>query len=131
MVSRRPAPWMRDERGNSSVGWIMLFPLFIAIVFAIVQGGLYYHAQTAAHAAASAGYFAARTLDGDESLGHAAAQEVVARHSDILEGASIGVSRTGQTVTVTVSGSSPSLVPAWMAPPVSQEVSGPTERMLP
>lgn len=121
----------RDERGSSPVGWIMLFPLFIMIVFAIVQGGMYYHAQTAAHAAASAGYFAARTLDGNEALGSSAAEEVMERHSSILEGSSVNVSRGRGTITVTVFGTSPSLVPVWMAPAVEQQVSGPVERMLP
>lgn len=122
---------LRDDSGQSIVGMVTLFPLFIVIVFGFVQASMFYHAQTVAHSAAAAAYQASRTIGGTSQAGQGAAQKVMGRHSDVLLGGGVEVSRSANQVTVTVTGQAPRLVPLWPAPQIEQRVSGPAERVLP
>lgn len=119
-----------DERGSSGISFLSLFPLFIALIFLLVQAGMYYQATSVAQSAAQAGYHAARLADADTSKASSAAHQILAQHPGALRDASVAVSQSPGGLTVTVSGSSQSLVGQWIMPAVSKSVNGPLERVV-
>ncbi|MEO4039937.1 TadE/TadG family type IV pilus assembly protein [Micrococcus luteus] len=122
---------LREERGDSAIPFVTLFPLFLALMFFLVQVGMYYQAQMVAQAAADAGFHAARVADGSAAEGQAAAYQVISQHGSTLRGASVQIGGGGTQMTVTVQGTSQNLVGDWSVPPVKKAVSGPTERVVP
>ena len=105
-------------------------PLLFTLLFAGVQGAMFYHARTVAIAAAQEGARAAAAQDGTTSAGHAATAAFLqaAGGQDVLKGATINVTRTPGTATVAVAGSILSVVPGW-TPTVTHRVSLPVERI--
>jgi len=61
------------ERGSGTIQLVVLMPLLFTLLFAGVQGAMFYHARTVAIAAAQEGARAAAAQDGTTSAGHAAA----------------------------------------------------------
>lgn len=118
------------ERGSAPVEFVLIIPVVLLIFFGIIQGSLWYQAQNVAHAAAAAAYNDARVSNGSAGSGQAAGSQVIANHGGSLNGASVSVSRTANQVSVTVTGSAPTIVPGWGGPSVTQTVSGPTERWV-
>ena len=120
----------RDERGAGSVGFVLAFPLFLGLVFLLVQAGMYYQAATVAQSAAQAGYHAARMADADSSKASSAAGQIIAQHPGTLRGAQVSVTEGPGEITVTVTGTSQSLVGDWVMPEVEKTVAGPLERVV-
>lgn len=118
------------ERGSGSVDFVLVFPVLLLIFFGIIQGSMWYQAENVAHASATAAYNNARADNGTPGSGQAAGNQVIADQGTTLNGGSVMVSRTASQVSVTVTGSAPTLVPGWGGPSVSQTVSGPTERWV-
>lgn len=118
------------ERGNAPVDFVLVAPVLLLIFFGIIQGSMWYQAQNVAHAAASAAYNSARADNGTSESGQAAGYQVITNQGTTLNGASVAVSRTANQVSVTVTGSAPTIVPGWGGPAVSQTVSGPTEKWV-
>ncbi len=108
----------------------MLFPAVLLLVFAVIQGALYYHARNVALAAASDGLTAARARTGSSEEGLRAAASFLERAGgrDVLLDARVAAVRGGGTATVTVSGHVISLLPVLPGWSVSQTASGPVER---
>lgn len=122
---------IRDERGDTSVAFVSLFPLFLAVVLFLVQVGMYYQASLVAQAAADAGFHAARVAEGSVGEGQAAAAQVIGQHGPTLQGASVQIAGGGTQMNVTVTGQSQTLVGQWSVPAISKTVSGPVERVVP
>ena len=120
----------RRERGSSSIQMVMLMPALFSIMFLGMQGALYYHARTVAIAAAQEGARAAGSQNGTAADGVSAASSFVsdAGGKDVLPGAHMTGGRSGTTATVTVTGTSLSVIPGW-SPAVSQSASVPVERI--
>jgi Flp pilus assembly protein TadG len=118
------------ERGSSSIQMVMLMPALFSIMFLGMQGALYYHARTVAIAAAQEGARAAGTQNGTAAEGVSAASSFVsdAGGKDVLPGAHMTGGRSATTATVTVTGTSLSVIPGW-SPAVSQSASVPVERI--
>ena len=118
------------ERGSSSIQMVILMPALFSIMFLGMQGALYYHARTVAIAAAQEGARAAGSQDGTAAGGISAASTFVsdAGGKDVLPGAQMSGTRTVTTATVTVTGTSLSVIPGW-SPAVSQSASVPVERI--
>ena len=118
------------ERGSSSIQMVMLMPALFSIMFLGMQGALYYHARTVAIAAAQEGARAAGSQNGTAAEGVSAASLFVsdAGGKDVLPGAHMTGGRSATTATVTVTGTSLSVIPGW-APAVSQSASVPVERI--
>ena len=112
-----PRSIRRDERGSASVELVVLMPLLLLILFSGVQGAVYYHASTLALAAAQEGARAAARENATLAAGTSAASAFVTHAA----GDSL-------TATITVTGSSLSLVPGW-TPTVTQAASLPVERI--
>ena len=110
----------------------MLLPVLFAVMFLGMQGALYYHARTVAIAAAQEGARAAGAEDGTAADGIAAATAFVkqAGGDDVLVGATAAGDRSATTATVTIRGSSLSVIPGW-TPVIEQSASTPTERLTP
>lgn len=117
-----------SERGSALIEMVIVFPLFVILLFSIVQGAVWYSARSAAQAAAATALNAARTYQSDSSDGIAAGEAFLARKS-IVSGGHVSVSRSDTIVTVTVTGRSVSLVPG-LPLDVSSTVTGPVERWV-
>ena len=121
---------IRRERGSSSIQMVMLMPALFSIMFLGMQGALYYHARTVAIAAAQEGARAAGGQNGTAVGGISAASSFVsdAGGNDVLPGAHVTGGRSATIATVTVTGTSLSVIPGW-SPAVSQSASVPVERI--
>lgn len=120
----------RDERGSVSIELVILLPALFAVMFLGMQAALYYHARTVAIAAAEEGARAAGAETGHESTGVSAAAAFLAAAGgdDALQNATATADRTQTTATVTVRGSSLSVIPGWR-PVVTQSASVTVERV--
>jgi Flp pilus assembly protein TadG len=118
------------ERGSSSIQMVILMPAMFSIMFLGMQGALYYHARTVAIAAAQEGARAAGSQNGTAFGGISAASSFVsdAGGKDVLPGAHMTGGRSATTATMTVTGTSLSVIPGW-SPAVSQSASVPVERI--
>lgn len=121
---------MQDEHGQSSVSQILLMPIFLMMIFGIVQIGMIYHANNVAHAAADAAYNAARLDGASAASGRAAAGTFLDGYGTTFNAGSVNVNRSAADVEVVVTGKAPSIVPLWDGLTIHQEVSGPTERWI-
>ena len=122
--------FLGDETGQSNVAALLITPIALLLVLAVPQAGAYYQASTVAQSAANAAYSATRVLDGSTAEGRAAAQQVIDQHSGTLQNATVNISRSGERMTVTVSGKAPSMTGSWLSPEVSRSVVGPVERVV-
>jgi Flp pilus assembly protein TadG len=121
---------VQRERGSSSIQMVILMPALFSIMFLGMQGALYYHARTVAIAAAQEGARAAGSQNGTAAEGVSAASSFVsdAGGRDVLPGAHMTGGRSATIATVTVTGTSLSVIPGW-SPAVSQSAFVPVERI--
>lgn len=110
----------------------MLFPVVLLILFGVLQGALYFHGRNVALAAAEQGVRAARADGQTDRAGTATGQ---ARQFlgdtgelDNLTGLLITPDVDTDTVRVTVSARTVSLLPGIPGPQISQTASGDIER---
>jgi Flp pilus assembly protein TadG len=124
---RRPD---RADAGALTLSYVIVFPaVLIALVF-IVQAALYFTAHNLALAAAQQGADVARAYNSTDGAGSAAALSLVRQDgSGMLETEQAVVTRTGTTVSVTVSGQAWSLIPG-LPVRVSETVAEPVERFI-
>src|SRR5215212_11960025 len=125
-----PLVAMRSERGSTSVQMVILMPVLFSVMFLGLQAALFYHARTVAIAAAQEGARAAGSETGSVSEGIAAASAFVAKAggADVIEGTAVSANRSMTTATVTVRGTSLSVIPGW-SPVIAQSASVPVERL--
>ena len=122
----------RDEHGTASVAQVVLVaPALLFTLMLIVQFALMFHARNVAEQAAQEGAAAARRFDGTEAQAKNTTLEyLTALGTQTLKDRGVTVSRTGQSATVTVTGTVISLVPG-VHVTVSESASGPVERYVP
>ncbi|WP_131104401.1 TadE/TadG family type IV pilus assembly protein [Ornithinimicrobium sufpigmenti] len=133
----RPRPVARvqratgRDRGSSSVEVVVLLPLVLLLLFAMVQGGLWFHARAVALGAAQEGARVAAAENSTAGAGIAAATSFVADAGPgvVLDPAVAG-SRSTTTATISVTGQAQSLIP-FLNPAVVQSASFPVERISP
>lgn len=113
-----------------TIPMVLLLPALFALMFVGVQGAMYYYARSVAIAAAQEGARDAGAEHGTREAGAATAREFVrdAGGDDVLVGAKVSGSRSATTATVTVTGTSLSLIPGW-EPRITQSASVPVERL--
>lgn len=125
------ARWGRPgERGSVSVQLVILMPALFSIMFLGMQAALFYHARSVAIAASQEG---ARTAGGrgqslQAGLGAASSFVTDAGGDDVLRASRVWGSRTTTTATVTVRGTSMSVIPGWSIT-VVQSATVPVERL--
>lgn len=117
----------RAERGSTTLETVILWPAVFLLIFGIVHAGLWFHARNVALSAAREGAHAASLADG--AGGAARAADFLASTTDdsILRVADIRDSADTDSVTVTVTGSSTTLIPGWRVD-VSQTATAPIRR---
>lgn len=119
-----------SERGSASIQMVLLLPVLFTVMFLGMQAALFYHARSVAIAAAQEGARASSVEDGTGRAGAEAAASFVAAAGgdDALKSARVSSSRTAEAVTVTVTGTSLSVIPGW-SPVVRQSATVPVERI--
>lgn len=117
------------DRGAGSVEVVVILPLVLLLLFAMVQGGLWFHARAVALGAAQEGARVAAAEDSSAGAGISAASSFVAdAGAGVVLNPSVRGSRSATTATVTVTGQAQSLVP-FLNPALTQSASFPTERI--
>lgn len=113
-----------------TIEYVVVMPALFLALFLGVQVALLYHARSVAVAAAAEG---ARVAGADtatltDGLTAAAAFVAAAGGEDVLAGVTVTGTRTLTEATITVHGSSLSVLPGW-TPTITQTVSVPVERI--
>ncbi|GAA1863496.1 hypothetical protein GCM10009751_21750 [Myceligenerans crystallogenes] len=119
------------ERGVASIQTVIVYPVVLLLVFAMVQGVLYFHAQNIARSVANGAVQAARLESGTEAAGYAAAGDRLDRVRDAFTTVDVVVERGPEVATATVVGLAPSLVPGFRGLRIEQTATGPVERFTP
>jgi Flp pilus assembly protein TadG len=112
-VANRPRRVSGDS-GMSTSQVAILFPAVLVWLLLIVQYGLWWHAKQVADAATAEAVTAAVTPTGTDDIGHDAAQRFLDQAGNLRD-VTITVERGPATVTATVTGHAPRLIPglAW------------------
>lgn len=117
-----------DERGATTTELAIVFPVLVAVVLAVVQFGLWYHAAAVARAAASEGVRAMLVVDGTDADGRRRTQEFLDQLGrGVLEAPAVGTSRAGDVAVVEIRASAPELLPG-LRLPVTARAETPLER---
>ena len=110
---------------------VLIFPVFLFVFMALVQWGLWFHAQSLATAAAQDGARAAQDVDGTPDDGRAVAADLLAdaTGSGLLEDVTIDVTEQAGIVRAEVRGQVRTLVPLpGMDMTVEGTAEGPAEQ---
>ncbi|MFV2198838.1 TadE family protein [Nocardiopsis sp. LOL_012] len=126
---RRPHRASRCDRGSAEP--LLILPLVFVMVIAVVQVGVWAHAQHRAQAIASQTLAAARAFDGSTASAHDRAEQARTQlGGGVLHRMEVDVDRTADLARVRVRGQAVGLVPG-TALPVSSEMAGPVENLNP
>ena len=116
------------ERGASTLEMTLAAPVLITAVFTIIQFGVYLHAAHVVEAAAHRGLRAAQAQTATATDAHTAAGAFLAATGGIVD-AHVDAGRSAVTVTVTVAGTAPQVVPG-LDLAVSSTATGAVERFV-
>jgi len=107
--------WFGREEGSVTTEVAVLFPIMLILMFAAVQTGMLMHAKSVAGTAASQGAAAAASSlseNREQAEGSAVALAFANTAGGIVAPTvSVTVNQADQTVTVTVSGTIPAVIP--------------------
>jgi hypothetical protein len=121
----------RNDRGAVVAQVVVAIPLLIMVPMLIVQVALWAYAAHAAQAAATQALDNARAVGGSNSSGQAEARQILDQlTSNTLHDPHVAVRRTASTVTVTITGTTETIVPGFHMT-VSAHASGPVEAFTP
>lgn len=124
---RGPTNRSRDA-GSTAIETAIVAPVLIAIIFAIIQSGLWYHARSVATSAAQVAVTAARTYDGTSSKGQTAGMAYIANVNG-LDNPGVSVTRGGAEAIATVTGDMTRIVPVLPLPPIQVQSRAAVERL--
>jgi hypothetical protein len=131
MTIRARCLWAAAAREDGFASEIVILPGIFLLLFAALQGGLWYLGSNVAQTAAVAAYTNARAYQSTISAGQTAGGEIINGMPGFLQDPQVDVTRTATTVTVTITGMAESLIPGVQLPPVTRTVTGPVERWVP
>jgi Flp pilus assembly protein TadG len=122
----------RADTGALTLSYVIIFPAVLFAIMVIAQAALYYMAHNLALAAAQQGADVAREYNSTDGAGSAAALSTIRQDGSgmLATVRQPVVTRTGTTVTVTVSGRAWSLLPG-LPVSVNETVQEPVERFVP
>lgn len=103
MTSLRHHRCRLDERGQASIEWAIVFPVFLLVVLMAVQAAGYYSAKNAAQSAAAACAEYARGEGTSGAQGRQSASSIISQ-SGAMDSYTVDVSTSGTQVSCTVSG---------------------------
>lgn len=122
---------LSGEAGVTSTEVAIVMPIVLVLIMLIFQVGLFWHAKQSADVAAEEAVEAAQLADATEQDGVAGAEAILDQAGNLRD-ARISVDRNAATgtVTVTVSGAAPAIVPfgSWR---VEAQAQGSIERFIP
>jgi hypothetical protein len=110
---------------------IVILPGIFLLLFAALQGTLWYLGSNVAQTAAVAAYNDARAYQSTTAAGQTAGTQIIDGMPGFLKNPRVDITRTPTTVTVTITGTAESLIPGVQLPPVSRSITGPVERWVP
>jgi Flp pilus assembly protein TadG len=113
------------ERGSATLETVILWPAVFLLIFGMLHGGLWFHARNLALTAAQEGARAASVNDG--AGGDDRARQFLASIDAMVDVHAITQAADRDSVTVTVSGSSATLIPGWRVD-VTQSSTAPIKR---
>lgn len=108
----RPARRLHGDAGMTTVQVAIIFPAVLLWLLLIVQYGLWWHAKQVADAAAAEAVAAARVPSGTDTTGHDAAIAYLTESGN-LSNITVTVDVGASTVTATVTGDAPQLIPGF------------------
>ena len=119
----------RDD-GSTSLELAIVFPVLLAIVVALVQYGLWFHARSLAQAAAAEGVATARSYGSTLDAGRVRAETFLADHGGdvVLDPVVTASAPSPGHVAVEIRARSLSLLPFVPGPVIVQSAQGPVER---
>lgn len=119
------------DGGAITLSYVIVFPVFLLGIMTIAQASVVYLAKQTALAAARHGADVARTAKTPPGAG-AAAAVAFARSAGpgFLSGVSARSGATHTTVTITVSGRAPSLIPGKASFRITEVVTAPVEQFV-
>ena len=121
----------RGQRGSVSTELVIATPVLLLLVMLVVQFALWEHAQHIAEAAAQRGAETARVAHGTDAQGRAVLQTAITQlGGSLLVDPTVSISRSGDVVTVDVTGSAEAVLP-FLSLPVRAVAVGPVERFVP
>lgn len=120
----------RNDRGSSTVEFVIGAALMVMLLLVIVQFALYFHMRSVAQTAARHGLDSVRVIDGSEQAGITAANEFLDQGGSSLQDRDVTAARTVVTSSMSVSGTVVSLIPG-LNLRVEVTVDAPTERVTP
>lgn len=116
-----------DERGQASIEWAIVFPVFLLVILVAVQAAGYYSAKNAAQSAAAACAEHARGEGVSGGQGRQSAASIISQ-SGAMDSYSVDVNASNTQVSCTVSGRAHVIVDLGLGL-VSQTASMPKERV--
>ena len=116
---------LRVERGAVTLETVVIWPTILAAIFAIIQGGLWFHARNVALGAAQEGARAASVESRGDGAERAAEFISDAGGPGVITISDITQVESGDIVTITVTGRAPSVLPGVDGPSVTQRHSAP------
>ncbi|HUZ22390.1 MAG TPA: TadE/TadG family type IV pilus assembly protein [Streptosporangiaceae bacterium] len=125
-ASERPS---RRDSGALILSYVIVMPVFLTALMFIAQASLWFLARSAALAAARQGVDAARIPGSSTAAGQAAALQFAQRSASgfLLSPGASAAGSTATTITITVRGQAPSIVPG-IPIDVTQVAQAPVER---
>lgn len=121
----------RGDSGSASTELVIVMPLLLLLVLVSVHVGLWFHARHLVNAAAQEGARAARASGATDSDGYDRAQQILGDlGSNSVTSPAIVVTRAGSSVTVSVTGQAPPVIPG-LAMSVSASSTSPIEEFKP
>jgi len=123
--------WGTGDRGSVSLELVIVFPVLLLLIFGGIQGALYYYGRSIALAAAQEGSRTAAAQNGSTGAGQTAATTFItqAGGTGVLQSPQVSSNRSATDATVTVHGSSLSILPFWGGLTITQSASAPLERL--
>jgi len=121
----------RSDRGSATIQGVIAATVMMLLVMAVMQVSIWAHAHHVAAAAAQTALATGRAEDGTVAASAGEGAESLGRNAGgSLAIDTITVEQGAETVTVTVTGEAPSLIPGleW---PVEASATGPRERFIP
>lgn len=119
----------RSERGSVTLEMVVLLPLLFLLLLAGLQAAMIHHARAIAIGAAQEGVRAAASENGTVAAGVAAAHSFATEVGrDALGSVDVTGERTAVAATISVSGTSLTVIPGW-DPTVVQSATLPVERV--
>lgn len=103
---------LRAEDGDAVTETVIVVPVLLLLIMAVVQFGLWYHAEHVVQAAAQEGVRAARALDGTPEGGWERAHRFLAvTAASLIEDPAIQATRDDRQAAVEVTGRAVAVIP--------------------